>query len=46
MYTFERRSYEAIAARLGVDRVTVGTRLSRARKRLREVLSNRRETKP
>jgi len=46
MYTFERRSYESIAARLGVDRVTVGTRLSRARKRLREVLSNRRETKP
>jgi RNA polymerase sigma-70 factor, ECF subfamily len=46
MYTFERRSYEAIAARLGIDRVTVGTRLSRARRRLRELLSNRRETRP
>jgi RNA polymerase sigma-70 factor (ECF subfamily) len=46
MYTFEHRSYEAIAARLGIDRVTVGTRLSRARRMLREVLSKRRETKP
>lgn len=41
MHTFEARSYEAIAARLKIDRVTVGTRLSRARKMLREVLSRR-----
>jgi len=41
MHTFEGRSYEAIAKRLQIDRVTVGTRLTRARKRLREVLSKR-----
>jgi RNA polymerase sigma-70 factor (ECF subfamily) len=46
MHTFERRSYEAIAARLEIDRVTVGTRLSRARRMLREVLSGRRGNKP
>jgi RNA polymerase sigma-70 factor (ECF subfamily) len=46
MYTFEHRSYEAIASRLGIDRVTVGTRLSRARRALRAVLSNTRGTKP
>ena len=46
LHTFKGRSYEAIAARLKIDRVTVGTRLSRARKMLREVLSRRRENKP
>ena len=46
LHTFEGRSYEAIAARLKIDRVTVGTRLSRARRMLREVLSRRRENKP
>jgi RNA polymerase sigma-70 factor (ECF subfamily) len=38
MYAFDGRSYEYIAKRLGIDRVTVGTRLTRARKKLREVL--------
>jgi RNA polymerase sigma-70 factor (ECF subfamily) len=38
---FEYLSYEEIAARLSIERVTVGTRLSRARKRLREVLVRR-----
>lgn len=38
---FEGLSYEAIAARLGIARLTVGTRLCRARKRLREVLIKR-----
>jgi RNA polymerase sigma-70 factor, ECF subfamily len=46
MHTFKGRSYEAIAARLKIDRVTVGTRLNRARRRLREVLSRRRENNP
>ncbi|HZJ63220.1 MAG TPA: RNA polymerase sigma factor [Kofleriaceae bacterium] len=46
MHTFEGRSYETIAARLKIDRVTVGTRLSRARRMLRAVLSRRRENKP
>lgn len=46
MHSFDGRSYEAIASRLKIDRVTVGTRLSRARKMLRAVLSRRRETKP
>lgn len=34
-------SYEQIARRLSIDRITVGTPLSRARKRLREVLVRR-----
>ncbi|HMG54666.1 MAG TPA: RNA polymerase sigma factor [Kofleriaceae bacterium] len=34
-------SYEAIAQRLGTTRITVGTRLSRARQKLREVLVER-----
>jgi RNA polymerase sigma-70 factor (ECF subfamily) len=46
LHTFKGRSYEEIAARLKIDRVTVGTRLSRARRMLREVLSRRRENKP
>lgn len=41
LYTFERRSYEQIAERLSIQRVTVGTRLNRARKKLREVLVKR-----
>jgi RNA polymerase sigma-70 factor (ECF subfamily) len=36
--TFENLSYEQIAERLGIPRVTVGTRLNRARSKLREVL--------
>lgn len=38
LHTFEGLSYEQIAQQLGVQRVTVGTRLNRARKKLREVL--------
>jgi RNA polymerase sigma-70 factor (ECF subfamily) len=38
LHTFEDRTYEQIAHQLGIQRVTVGTRLNRARKKLREVL--------
>jgi RNA polymerase sigma-70 factor (ECF subfamily) len=38
MHTFDKLSYEQIADRLGIERVTVGTRLNRARKKLRDVL--------
>ena len=38
LHTFEDLSYEQIAQRLGIQRVTVGTRLNRARKKLREIL--------
>lgn len=38
LHTFEGFSYEQIAARLNIQRITVGTRLNRARKKLREVL--------
>ena len=41
LHTFERWSYEQIAERLSIQRVTVGTRLNRARKKLREVLVRR-----
>lgn len=41
LHTFEDRSYEQIARQLGIQRVTVGTRLNRARKKLREVLVER-----
>jgi len=41
LHTFEHQTYEQIAARLGIERITVGTRLSRARRRLREILSQR-----
>jgi RNA polymerase sigma-70 factor (ECF subfamily) len=40
-HTFEHRSYEVIAARLKISRVTVGTRLTRARKMLRKELAKR-----
>jgi RNA polymerase sigma-70 factor, ECF subfamily len=48
LHTFEGRTYEQIARQLGIQRVTVGTRLNRARKKLREVLVARfgLETKP
>lgn len=48
LHTFEDRTYEQIAHQLGIQRVTVGTRLNRARKKLREVLVARfgLETKP
>ena len=38
LHTFDGLSYEQIAQRLGIQRITVGTRLNRARKKLREVL--------
>jgi RNA polymerase sigma-70 factor (ECF subfamily) len=38
LHAFEGRSYEQIAQQLGIQRVTVGTRLHRARQKLREVL--------
>jgi RNA polymerase sigma-70 factor (ECF subfamily) len=41
LHTFEDRSYDQIAQQLGILRVTVGTRLNRARKKLREVLVTR-----
>lgn len=41
LHTFEGWSYEKIAERLAIQRVTVGTRLNRARKKLREVLVRR-----
>lgn len=41
LHAFDQLSYEEIASRLSIERITVGTRLSRARKRLREVLVKR-----
>ena len=41
LHTFDHLSYEDIAGKLSIERITVGTRLSRARKRLREVLVKR-----
>lgn len=41
LHTFDHLSYEDIARKLSIERITVGTRLSRARKRLREVLVKR-----
>jgi len=39
LFAFEGRSYEEIAAVLGVPKATVGTRILRARRRLREILT-------
>jgi RNA polymerase sigma-70 factor (ECF subfamily) len=41
LHAFDRLSYEDIARKLSIERITVGTRLSRARKRLREILVKR-----
>jgi RNA polymerase sigma-70 factor (ECF subfamily) len=41
LHVFEHRSYEQIANELAIERVTVGTRLNRARKKLRNVLVKR-----
>ena len=38
LHTVEHRSYQDIADQLGIQRVTVGTRLNRARRKLREIL--------
>jgi RNA polymerase sigma-70 factor (ECF subfamily) len=39
LFAFEGRSYVQIAARLGISKVTVGTRILRARQKLRELLT-------
>jgi RNA polymerase sigma-70 factor (ECF subfamily) len=39
LYAFEDRTYDDIAAVLGIPKATVGTRILRARRRLREILS-------
>jgi len=41
LHTFERRSYREIADHFAMRSVTVGTRLNRARRMLREILSSR-----
>jgi RNA polymerase sigma-70 factor, ECF subfamily len=41
MHAFEHRSYEAIANELAIERTTVGTRLNRARIKLRRILVER-----
>jgi RNA polymerase sigma-70 factor, ECF subfamily len=38
MHVFEQRTYEEIARELGIQRLTVGTRLTRTRQRLRVIL--------
>jgi RNA polymerase sigma-70 factor (ECF subfamily) len=38
LHMFEDRSYEQIARQLGIPRVAVGSRLNRARKKLRQIL--------
>jgi RNA polymerase sigma-70 factor, ECF subfamily len=41
LFEFEHWSYERLAARLSIERVTVGTRLTRARRKLRGLLAAR-----
>src|SRR4051812_35446045 len=41
LYTFDNMSYEGIADRLGLPSRTVGTRINRARKKLRGLLEER-----
>lgn len=41
MHVFEHRSYDEIAQALGIQRLTVGSRLTRARQRLRAILCRR-----
>lgn len=41
MHVFEHRPYEEIARTLGIQRLTVGSRLTRARQRLRVILCRR-----
>jgi RNA polymerase sigma-70 factor (ECF subfamily) len=38
LFAFEGRSYDAIASELGIAKATVGTRILRARQKLRELL--------
>lgn len=46
MFTLERASYRAIADRLGIPVATVGTRILRARRRLRARLTDRADLSP
>lgn len=46
LYEFARHSYEEIAAQVGISPKTVGTRLHRARRRLRAALMRRVPTDP
>lgn len=39
LFAFERLSYQEIAERLGIPKATVGTRILRARRRLRELFT-------
>jgi RNA polymerase sigma-70 factor (ECF subfamily) len=41
LHVFERRPYDEIANLLSISRMTVGTRLHRARRQLREILTKR-----
>jgi RNA polymerase sigma-70 factor (ECF subfamily) len=41
MHAFDHRSYEEIAGELAIERTTVGTRLNRARVKLRRILVER-----
>ncbi|HZI14667.1 MAG TPA: sigma-70 family RNA polymerase sigma factor, partial [Myxococcus sp.] len=38
LHSLEGRSYQEIAEQLGIPKATVGTRLIRARRRLKEIL--------
>ena len=42
LFAFEHRSYDEIAAELGIAKATVGTRILRARQKIRELLSKER----
>lgn len=42
LFAFEHKSYDEIAARLGIAKNTVGTRILRARQKIRELLAKER----
>ena len=42
LFAFERKSYDDIAAALGIAKATVGTRILRARQKIRELLAKER----
>lgn len=42
LFAFDGRSYDQIAAKLGIAKATVGTRILRARQKLREILTTER----
>ena len=46
LHELEHKSYHELAARFAIAPITVGTRLTRARKQLRAVLQKRTETAP